>query len=61
MAFINSKKQLLQVSTDNPNVNWTVLGLISEGLSKQEFPYMINIGSCDLHKWLWSGGLSTVI
>ena len=61
MVFRKSKKQLLQISTDNPNVNWTVLGLISEGHSKQEFPYMINIGSCGLHKWSWSGGLSRVV
>ena len=31
---------------DFTNVNWSVLGLIGE---EQEFPDMINIGSCDLH------------
>ena len=34
---------------DGPNVNWSVQGLISEECSKQEFPDMINSGSCSLH------------
>ena len=31
------------------NVNWIILGLIGEEHSKQEFPDMIDIGSCGLH------------
>ena len=38
-----SEKQLLQITMDGPNVNWSVLGLIDEECSKQEFPDMINI------------------
>ena len=42
-----SEKQLLQITMNGPNVNWSVLGLIDEECSKQEFPDMINIS-------LWS-------
>ena len=34
---------------DSPNLNWSVLGLIGEKRSKQEFSDMINIRSCGLH------------
>ena len=44
-----SEKQLLQISMDGPNVNWGVLGLTLEERFKQEFPDIINIGSCGLH------------
>ena len=44
-----SEKQLLQISMDGPNVNWSVLAMIREERFKQEFPDMINIGSCGLH------------
>ena len=44
-----SEKQLLQISMDGPNVNWGVLGLTLEERFKQEFPDIINIGSCGLY------------
>ena len=44
-----SERQLLQISMDGPNVNWGVLRLIREEGSKQEFPGIVNIGSCGLH------------
>ena len=44
-----SEKHLLQISMVGPNVNWSVLGLISEEQSKQEFFHIINFQSCGLH------------
>ena len=44
-----SEKQLLQIPMDCPNVKSSVLGLIGEDCSKQEFPDSINIGSSGLH------------
>ena len=39
------EKQLLQISMDGANVNWSALGLIGEERSKQEFLDVIHIGS----------------
>ena len=34
---------------DGPNVNWSVLGLVADERSKQEFSGMVNIGSRGLY------------
>lgn len=44
-----SPSKLLQLSMDGPNVNWNVFELLKEERSKQEYPQLVNIGSCGLH------------
>lgn len=49
--FLNSVKNLLQISMDDPNVNWKMLKLVKEDRKSQDptSPDMLELGSCGLH------------
>ena len=42
-------EQLLQLSMDGPNTNWSVLKLLQEDRCEKDYPNIIDIGSCSLH------------
>ena len=43
------KKKLIQIAMDGPNVNWSVFNMVEEERKVNNFPLLINIGSCALH------------
>ena len=49
--FLNSVKNLLQISMDDPNVNWKMLKLVKEDRKSQDptSPDMLELGSCGHH------------
>lgn len=43
-------REIIQISTDGPNVNWKFYKLVKEKLSEEfDDTKLINIGSCGLH------------
>ena len=44
-----TSKNLLQLSMDGPNTNWKVLELLDDDRKENDYPTILNIGSCGLH------------
>uniref|UniRef100_A0A2C9LF76 Uncharacterized protein n=1 Tax=Biomphalaria glabrata TaxID=6526 RepID=A0A2C9LF76_BIOGL len=42
-------KSVVQISMDDPNVNWALFKLLSEDLQKASEKKFVDIGSCGLH------------
>ena len=43
------KVKLLQLATDEPNVNWNSRNILDDKLKSENFPKTLNIGSCAQH------------
>ena len=44
-----SKSEMLQISMDGPNVNWSFYSKVEQSLQNDHGIRLINIGSCGLH------------
>ena len=48
------KQNIIQVSSDGPNVNLKFLDLVNKNHANDELPSLISIGTCNLHTLHWA-------